>query len=184
MKKRRPWQPTCGLRLWVSSLLHWTPFPPATISSLPNWLLSTTAMDRLSSLLEQIRLLRHKYNSSSMQDSLASRHCPREQVGGSVLFTQSLCVLLVSLYFNQKQHTFLQHWRQVWRRLLRQRVDHQRRLDVLASTRHLSEHLRHWNNLLSFWLSKLHIGLQVGFKFTPLKKFNQKCNRECTTSDY
>lgn len=55
--------------------------------------IAMTAMDWLSSLLEQIRLLWHKYNSRPVQDCLASRHCPREQVRGFVLLVQRFCTI-------------------------------------------------------------------------------------------
>lgn len=65
--------------------------------------IAMTAMDWLSSLLEQIRLLWHKYNSRPVQDCLASWHCPREQVRG-LLYWYKGFVLFVS--FKQQQHIF------------------------------------------------------------------------------
>lgn len=55
----------------------------------------------------------------------------------------------------------LQHRRQVWCGLLRQRIDFKRRIDLLASSRYLSQHVCHRDHLLSFRLSKLYTSVQV-----------------------
>lgn len=55
----------------------------------------------------------------------------------------------------------LQHWWKLWCGLLRQCVDQQRWLDVLAASCYLSQHLCHRDHLFPVWLSKLHASIQV-----------------------
>lgn len=145
--------------------------------------ITSTAMGWLSSFLEPIGLLWHKYHSCPMQDRLASRYCPWEQVRGLescifpyisflfwlyiqlhillITFHSFLKIFTITHYFSFFKTFSLQHWWKVWCGLLRQRADHQRRLDVLAASCHLSQHLCHRDHLLPIWLSKLHAGIQV-----------------------
>lgn len=110
-----------------------------------------------------------------MQDRLASRHRPREQVGkhwGVLDFLRcyhtdafSGDLLLSSLP--------LQHRWQVWCGLLRQCVDQQQWWDVLVTPGYLSQHLCHRNHLFPIWLSELHPGLQVQPSYFTLRRKNE-----------
>ena len=99
MKRKRLSRPTCGLRLWVFIFLHTHNFVlvaenveqlfklstllPHSVLCCVSWpfsLMSPTAMDWLSLYVEHLWLLWHWYYPCPVQHSVASWHCPWEQV--------------------------------------------------------------------------------------------------------